>query len=65
VGEHEEVEGNLLVCSVGAGIAGGGLPAGAVRQRCGGGSPLAVRRGSGGVGMSAGFRGPWETDSGA
>jgi hypothetical protein len=27
VGEHEEVEGNLLVCSVGAGVAGVGLPA--------------------------------------
>jgi hypothetical protein len=25
VGEHEEVEGNLLVCSVGAGVAGVGL----------------------------------------
>jgi hypothetical protein len=25
VGEHEEVEGNLLVCSVGAGVAGFGL----------------------------------------
>jgi hypothetical protein len=27
VGEHEEVEGNLLGCSVGAGVAGFGLPA--------------------------------------
>jgi hypothetical protein len=27
VGEHEDVEGNLLVCSVGAGVAGVGLPA--------------------------------------
>jgi hypothetical protein len=27
VGEHEEVVGNLLVCSVGAGVAGVGLPA--------------------------------------
>jgi hypothetical protein len=27
VGEHEEVERNLLVCSVGAGVAGVGLPA--------------------------------------
>jgi hypothetical protein len=27
VGVHEEVEGNLLVCSVGAGVAGVGLPA--------------------------------------
>jgi hypothetical protein len=27
VGEHEEVEGNLLVCSVGARVAGVGLPA--------------------------------------
>jgi hypothetical protein len=27
VGEHEEVEGNLLVCSVGAGVAKVGLPA--------------------------------------
>jgi hypothetical protein len=27
VGEHEEVEGNLLVCSVGARMAGVGLPA--------------------------------------
>jgi hypothetical protein len=26
VGEHEEVEGNLLVCSVGAGVAEVGLP---------------------------------------
>jgi hypothetical protein len=25
VGQHEEVEGNLLVCSVGAGVAGVGL----------------------------------------
>jgi hypothetical protein len=27
VGEHEKVEGNLVVCSVGAGVAGVGLPA--------------------------------------
>jgi hypothetical protein len=27
VGEHEEVEGNVLVCPVGAGVAGVGLPA--------------------------------------
>jgi hypothetical protein len=27
LGEHEEVEGNLLVCSVGAAVAGVGLPA--------------------------------------
>jgi hypothetical protein len=42
VEEHEEVEGNLLVCSVGAGVAGVGMPAvsgssGMVRALGGGG----------------------------
>jgi hypothetical protein len=43
VGEHEEVEGNLLVCSIGAGVAGVGLLAvsrSSVEVRAmGGGSP--------------------------
>jgi hypothetical protein len=48
VGEHEEVEGNLLVCLVGAGVAGVGLSA-VSRSSCevlavGGGGP--AREGS-------------------
>jgi hypothetical protein len=44
VGEHEEVEGNLLVCSVGAGVAGFELPAvsrsSGVMWVLGGGGPV-------------------------
>jgi hypothetical protein len=52
VGEHEEVTGNLLVCLVGAGVAGVGLPAVSrssveVRAMCGGGPAR-----EGGVGKS-------------
>jgi hypothetical protein len=52
VGEHEEVKRNLLVCSVGAGVAGVGLPAvsrssGKVRV-VGGGGPAR----EGGMGKS-------------
>jgi hypothetical protein len=52
VGEHEEVERNLLVCSVGAGVAGVGLPAvsrsSAEVRVVGGGGPAR----EGGVGKS-------------
>jgi hypothetical protein len=52
VGEHEEVEGNLLVCLVGAGVAGAGLSAvsrsSAEVQATGGGSPAR----EGGMGKS-------------
>jgi hypothetical protein len=46
VGEHEEVKRNLLVCSVGAGVARVGLPAceQELRARCGRWA-AAVRRG--------------------
>jgi hypothetical protein len=52
VGEHEEVEGKLFACSVGAGVAGVGLPAvsrssGEMRA-VGGGGPAR----EGGVGKS-------------
>jgi hypothetical protein len=52
VGEHEEIEGNLLVCLVEAGVAGVGLPAvsrsSAEVRAMGGGSPAR----EGGVGKS-------------
>jgi hypothetical protein len=57
VGEHEEVKGNLLVCSVGARVAGDGLPAvsrsSAKVWAMGGGGP-ARERGVGKSGEPAG-----------
>jgi hypothetical protein len=64
VGKHEEVQMNLLVCSVGAGVAGGGLPAvsrSSGEVRAVGGHAL-VRED--GMGRSGSFRGRlgWRMD---
>jgi hypothetical protein len=56
VGDHEEVKGNLLVCSVGAGVAGVGLSAvsrSSSKMRVVGGGGLAREGGLGKLGRTS------------
>jgi hypothetical protein len=63
VGEHEEVERNLLLCSVGAGVAGGGLAVAALLASGRRWRAVVVRRGWAYGARPERFRGSRGTDS--